>query len=114
MLVLKSGMENISANSGMVTFVVGIIIVFVTLTVLFLSFKYASKLFSANLKGKTKSGESKEMTAAENAAIATALYLYMSEEQHIEESGVITIEKRVNKYSPWSSKLQTLGRAPRQ
>lgn len=114
MVLFKIGMENIPNNSGMTTFTVGIVIVFLTLAVLYLAFSYASKLINLDTKKvkRAKSGETDYMTASENAAIATALYLYMKEEQRVEESGIITIKKVVNKYAPWSSKYHTLRKLP--
>lgn len=44
------------------------------------------------------------MTGEENAAIATALFLYFSE-MHDEEKYVMTIKKVSRNYSPWSSKI---------
>ena len=42
-----------------------------------------------------------------NAAIAMALYMYLNE-QHDEESGIITIKRIERRYSPWSSKIYNL------
>jgi hypothetical protein len=42
-----------------------------------------------------------------NAAIAMAIYSYMSE-LHDVESGVITIRRVSKNYSPWSSKLYNM------
>ena len=47
------------------------------------------------------------VSGEENAAIAMALYMYLNE-QHDEESGVITIKRIERRYSPWSSKIYGL------
>ena len=44
------------------------------------------------------------ITGEENAAIATALYLFFAE-LHDEERYVMTIKKVSRNYSPWSSKI---------
>ena len=44
------------------------------------------------------------ITGEENAAIATALYLFFAE-LHDEEKYVMTIRKVSRNYSPWSSKI---------
>lgn len=49
----------------------------------------------------------------ENAAIAMALHLFMNE-QHIEESGIITIEDVKKTYSPWRSKIYSVMNDPRR
>ncbi len=44
------------------------------------------------------------ISADENAAICTALYLYFTE-MHDEEKYVMTVKKVSRTYSPWSSKI---------
>jgi hypothetical protein len=44
------------------------------------------------------------ISADENAAICTALYLYFTE-LHDEEKYVMTVKKVSRTYSPWSSKI---------
>ena len=46
------------------------------------------------------------------AAIALALHLYM-EEQHDYEKTILTIQKVIRPYSPWSSKIYMLRKQPR-
>lgn len=53
-----------------------------------------------------------DLTGEENAAIAAALHLYLSE-LHDEESTVLTIKKVARTYSPWSSKIYGLRHFPR-
>jgi hypothetical protein len=62
------------------------------------------------LRGKAKPSETVEkpvqvsISADENAAICTALYLYFNE-MHDEEKYVMTVKKVSRTYSPWSSKI---------
>lgn len=61
-------------------------------------------------QGKLEKDEKIEIgsvSGEENAAIAMALHLFLNE-QHDEESGVITIKRIERRYSPWSSKIYSL------
>ncbi len=55
------------------------------------------------VKGDTKVSP-QEITGETNAVIATALYMFLNE-NHDEESNIITIKQVRRRYSPWSSKL---------
>ncbi len=56
-------------------------------------------------KGKTEvTDDQLEISGETNAVIATALYMYLNE-NHDDESNVITIKQVRRRYSPWSSKL---------
>ncbi len=60
-----------------------------------------------NLKEKGKTGvtdDQLEISGETNAVIAAALYMYLNE-NHDDESNVITIKQVRKRYSPWSSKL---------
>ncbi len=101
--------------------VVGYLVVFIALVLLYLVFYNLPLLLSINLtrlfgkKKENKSGLKKNelrITGEVNAAIGLALYLYMNE-IHDEESGVITIKKIYKRYSPWSSKIYGLRQNPR-
>ncbi len=92
---------------------VGYSVVFVGLVGLIYVFKYLPDLldFMADLKrkrdgsvAKSKASEKQYIAGEVNAAIATALTLYFNE-QHDEESGIITIKRVARIYSPWSSKI---------
>jgi glutaconyl-CoA/methylmalonyl-CoA decarboxylase subunit delta len=96
--------------------VVGLLIVFAVLIFLSLVFlALQKKMTSEAKKSLEKQGhnvkglkdEDLNVPADENAAISTALFLYFSE-QHIEESGIITIKQIDRRYSPWSSKIYSL------
>lgn len=79
------------------------------MAILFGRFHFLQDYFSNRKKvGKMQTGEPEKsktkITGEENAAIATALYLYFSE-LHDEEKYVMTIRKVSKTYSPWSSKI---------
>ena len=110
-------MNLLAVTSGTWTItLIGWAIVFLALVLLVIIFSYVPKihLFFTELKlrkeGKLEDVESiKEgaVSGEENAAIAMAIYLYLNE-QHDEESGVITIKRIERRYSPWSSKIYGL------
>lgn len=65
------------------------------------------------LSGASKVAEKEEIHSGEvNAAIAMALYLY-AQEQHDQDSLVLTINRVAKTYSPWSSKIYGLRQHPR-
>ncbi len=103
----------IDSLSWIIVFV-GIGIVFLSLLVIYLFFRYVLT-FILNFRLKSfarKKGidpvnvetAKTMMTGEVNAAIAMALYSYYNE-LHDVESGVITIKRVSRTYSPWSSKL---------
>jgi len=113
-------LKNIMENGGIFISVVGYVVVFVALFLL--------SIFISNLKNILKLLQRKKLReeghhAAEfedldisgeiNAAIATAIYLYM-EEAHDVENAVLTIKRIKKDYSPWSSKLYGLRQFPRK
>ena len=54
-----------------------------------------------------------EVPAETYAAIATAMHLYMEDnETHDDESFVVTLKHTDRTYSPWSSKIYTLRETP--
>jgi hypothetical protein len=89
--------------------VVGYVMVFLSLLLLYAFFHNLPKLLYINLK-RVKKGKQVEVpdefiaSGEEIAAIATALYLFF-DEMHDEESGKLTIKKVSKVYSPWSSKI---------
>jgi len=96
--------------------VVGVGVVFAVLAFLFLTFLGLSKIMErqALKKMEDKGQDTKQfkdsgasISGDENAAIATALYMYFNE-MHDEESGIITINKIQRRYSPWSSKIYNM------
>jgi glutaconyl-CoA/methylmalonyl-CoA decarboxylase subunit delta len=101
-------LSNISI-SNIVIALVGYVIVFTALLLLYSFFKFLPKLLYYNSRKKTAlTSEAQEsevhMLGEETAAIAMALHLFL-DEYHDEESGVLTIKKVSKAYSPWSSKI---------
>ncbi len=93
-------------------------VVFSALAILYFFYKAIGRVFTRPKKAKPAVGEvavpSKvEISGELNAAIAMALYLYQSE-MHDFENTVLTIKKVSKTYSPWSSKIYTLRKTPRQ
>ncbi|MEE4214627.1 MAG: hypothetical protein V2I34_06145 [Bacteroidales bacterium] len=109
--------NTLSAVDGQAAIIViiGYGIVFLSLVVLYLVFRYVMPLFfkismyrRAAREGRHLDDSEKEVLTGEvNAAIATALYLYF-DEIHDYESNVITIRKVSKSYSPWNSKLYNM------
>jgi glutaconyl-CoA/methylmalonyl-CoA decarboxylase subunit delta len=106
-------------NKGLITALVGYVIVFAALVLLYYVFSMLPKLINLKIRSRLRK-EGKECAEQEdlsvpgevNAAISMALHLYFSE-MHDEESNVITIRKVSKTYSPWSSKLYSLRNVPR-
>ncbi len=99
--------------------VIGYVIVFIALLLLYVVFYNLTKLISGNIRRTLKKeGRAQEITQAEeisgevNAAIAAALYLYYNE-LHDQENTVLTINRVSRTYSPWSSKIYSLRQYPR-
>ena len=97
--------------------VIAMSVVFAALILLYIVFKNTKRLYSINFK-KLFSREPTKEAVAEiaseveisgevNAAIAMALYLYISE-LHDHEEAILTIKKVSRTYSPWSSKIYGL------
>jgi len=93
--------------------VIGVSIVFLSLMLLYLTFKNIAKLYSIDYKKrfarkKVQSGELVEVvsepTGELGAAIGMALFLYKNE-MHDHENTFLTIKKVTKTYSPWSSKI---------
>jgi Na+-transporting methylmalonyl-CoA/oxaloacetate decarboxylase gamma subunit len=93
---------------------VGYIVVFIALTALVIVIGRIATIQNffvrIKLRKKKKTTEPVEdlpvvsISADENAAICTALYLYFTE-MHDEEKYVMTVKKVSRTYSPWSSKI---------
>ncbi|NLT50514.1 MAG: OadG family protein [Ignavibacteria bacterium] len=98
---------------------IGILVVFVALILLYFIFMNVSKVLNISIK-RTLRKEGKEdeikednsIPAEVNAAIAMAIHLLYSE-AHDKESAVLTINKISRTYSPWSSKIYGLRQYPR-
>lgn len=92
--------------------IVAMSVVFLSLVILYITFKNIAKLFAHDFKSKSKQKElgstnldkKSEETLELGAAIAMALHLYQSE-LHDHENTLLTIKKVSGNYSPWSSKI---------
>ncbi len=98
----------VDSSTWMIT-VLGWGIVFIALLFLVGIFLLVPKIINRTPKVKAQengraSSNAKEITGETNAVIATALYMFLNE-NHDEESNVITIKQVRRRYSPWSSKL---------
>jgi glutaconyl-CoA/methylmalonyl-CoA decarboxylase subunit delta len=89
---------------------VGYSVVFFVLILLIYVYKLLPKILNLQVRkrlkreGKEIDSKSQYVAGEVNAAIATALILYFNE-QHDEESNIITIKRVARNYSPWSSKI---------
>lgn len=96
--------------SALIIALVGYLIVFTALLILYLIFKslpgliYYKRRNRKNEKSGVISNGSKHVIGEETAAIAMAIHLCL-DEIHDEESGILTIKKVSKTYSPWSSKI---------
>ncbi|MBE0423284.1 MAG: OadG family protein [Lutibacter sp.] len=101
-------------SEGYVILITGLLIVFGSLIILSLFFKYGVPIMLYAYKIVTKGRDRKikdiSVTADEKftgeiaAAIATAIHLYLSE-KHDTENTILTIKQARKLYSPWSSKI---------
>ncbi|MDA3823478.1 MAG: OadG family protein [Bacteroidales bacterium] len=111
MMTLWIFLKGAITTDSLVVAIVGYLVVFASLVLLFVLFNTLPKLIyhriwkirrkrGKDVPDKPEIGVSGETTAA----ISMALHLYFSE-LHDEESGVLTIKKVSKAYSPWSSKI---------
>ena len=108
-------LANINELAIIIT-IVGYVVVFIALAALVNVIGRIATVqqFVDRLRLRAKKGVEKDssepelpvvsLTADENAAICTALYLYFTE-LHDEEKYVMTVKKVSRTYSPWSSKI---------
>jgi len=99
--------------------VIGYVIVFIALLLLYIVFFNLTKLIQLKSKralkkeGITdKDKQDISVSGEVNAAIAMAIHLYF-QELHDEETAILTINRASKIYSPWSSKIYGLTRHPR-
>lgn len=107
---LKWDISNITSDN-LVLSLVGYVIVFLALTLLFYVFNLIPKILSFNKRRQLRRKGVRErvieditITGEVSAAISTALHLYFSD-LHDEETRVLTVNKISKRYSPWSSKI---------
>lgn len=105
---------------GWIMAVIAMSVVFAALILLYITFKYVSRLYNLDLKkrfrkerpGEPVPEEIEEVSGEVHAAIALALHMYRSQLHDMEDT-VITIKKVAKAYSPWSSKIYGLRRTPK-
>jgi Na+-transporting methylmalonyl-CoA/oxaloacetate decarboxylase gamma subunit len=103
-------------EEGIIITIVGYVIVFLALLLLFYVFTYLARLVNyqarrrLRLQGKNQHLEEQELMIEGDvsAAIAMALYFYI--ELHDEEPNVLTIRRMSKTYSPWSSRIYQMRR----
>ncbi len=104
-------------GDGLTITIIGYLIVFLALVLLFMVFNWIPKVMQMYARRKLrKKGLQKEITIDEmhisgevSAAIGTAVFLYFNE-LHDREDPVITIKRISKNYSPWSSKIYSVTR----
>jgi len=113
----RTGMDSIIAGDGIMIAIVGVIIVFASLTIISLLIRLLKRLASMK-KARGEEAASDEGLPVKNgvsgevvAAIATALQHHLFE-LHDDERTIITIKKVSRPYSPWSSKLYGMTPTP--
>lgn len=93
--------------------IIGYSVVFFALVALIFMFKMVAKIINSQTQKRLrKSGVERDLSEKKekyisgevNAAIGMALALYFNE-QHDDESNIITIKRVARTYSPWSSKI---------
>jgi Na+-transporting methylmalonyl-CoA/oxaloacetate decarboxylase gamma subunit len=101
-------------NAGLMITLVGLIVVFSALTLLYIMFSLIPKIIKIRIKSEMKKKQddsvntiNEDMSAETIEAIAAAIYLYMNK-QHDDESYNMTIKTISRRYSPWSSKLYSM------
>jgi Na+-transporting methylmalonyl-CoA/oxaloacetate decarboxylase gamma subunit len=107
--------------NGVAMTIIAMGVVFISLILLYLAFKYIAKLYNVDFKKRFRKG-SPEETATEKvedipgetlAAISLAIHLYSKQLQGLEEA-VMTIRSVSKTYSPWSSKIYGLRQNPKR
>ncbi len=129
LLVVKAG-ERVAGKAaeefgkmdptGLAMIMIAMIVVFSSLIMLFLTFKYLAKMYNLDLKKRFRrsrpdlevTDEIEDITGETAAAISLALNLYHQQLQGLDDA-IITIKNAAKKYSPWSSKIYGLRRTPK-
>ncbi|MDP2423513.1 MAG: OadG family protein [Bacteroidales bacterium] len=116
-MILANISFDLSAIDGfaLTVTVVGYVIVFLALVVLYYVYTLMPKVIQISIRKKLRrQGKEKHVKDEHlsipgevNAAISMALILYFSD-AHDEESTVMTIKRVSKRYSPWSSKIYSL------
>jgi glutaconyl-CoA/methylmalonyl-CoA decarboxylase subunit delta len=103
---------------GIAMTIIAMGVVFIALILLYFMFKYVARIYSMEIKKKIPAEDIKgahndeDISGEVNAVIALALHLYRTQ-LHDNEDPVITMKRVARTYSPWSSKIYGLTRAPK-
>jgi len=105
--------------SGIAMILIAMTVVFIALILLFLVFKYVSRLFNIDARNRLRksrpdmqlSDDEEHIPGETLAAISFALYLYHEQMLGL-ENAVITFKNAAKTYSPWSSKIYGLRKTP--
>ena len=103
--MITAGAEKMMANDphGLTLTLISLMVVFGCLLILYGAYSLSGAIFS----GKFRRRKAEPAVDGETeAAIAAALHLYMREQVHDKEAGIITIKPR--KASGWTDKTLTL------
>ncbi len=103
------------AQSDIIMAIIGYVVVFASLLLLYVIFQNMPRILNAVLNKKPRfrrpqldeNQKKVRLTGEVNAAIAAALYHYYNE-LHDEEDMTLTINKVSRNYSPWSSKIYSV------
>lgn len=105
---------NVILEDGLTITIVGYVIVFLALVVLYLVFTWLARSINFFIRRRLKrkgmhvNGDGKSLMIEGDVAAAISMAIYIYHELHDEESNVITIERVSRTYSPWSSKIYSL------
>lgn len=92
--------------------IIAMTIVLGALSVLYICFKIVGRIATRKNPASAKNAKSNDATLDEvNAAIAMTLYLH-NQQQHDDESTVLTMHKVSRNYSPWNSKIYGMRKRP--
>jgi len=114
MMLLNISLQIDQISEGYVILLTGLTIVFCSLLILAVFFKFGLPImlyvYRIITKGRDKKIKDIPMNADENftgevaAVIASAIHMYLNE-QHDDENAILTIKQARKLYSPWSSKI---------
>jgi len=100
-------------EEGLIVLIVGLVVVFSSLLILYTVFAYVVPATLRSLRTiklgyttrhETSTPEDIVQSGEEMAAIAATIYLLLNQ-SHDEENAILTISKSQKDYSPWSSKI---------
>lgn len=106
--------EKMILEDGLVITVVGYVIVFSALVVLYFVFTYLARGLNFYIRkrlerqGKVLKGKQEVAMIPADVSAAIGLAIYFYSELHDEESNILTIERISKNYSPWSSKIYSI------